>query len=188
MIPTREEAHRILEEAEACNPGPWGDHSRVAAMCACKIAAASGMDPEKAYVFGLLHDIGRRFGRGHMMHVYCGWRYMLEKGDGEVARICVSHSFPVRDFDIFIGNRDIPEHQQAELRKLLSKMEYDDYDRLIQLCDGLGAAEGVVNVEDRMRDVKRRYGSYPQAQWDAVMALKAYFEEKSGRDIYETVK
>lgn len=37
MIPTREEAERLLAEAESRNPGPWGDHSRIAAHCAEKI-------------------------------------------------------------------------------------------------------------------------------------------------------
>ena len=50
--PDRQEAHRLLAEAEICNPGPWGDHSRVAAMCAERIAQASGLDSEKAYVLG----------------------------------------------------------------------------------------------------------------------------------------
>ena len=52
MYPTREEAERLLTEAEGCNPGPWGNHSRTAAHCAEAIAARSGMDSEKAYVFG----------------------------------------------------------------------------------------------------------------------------------------
>ena len=34
MLPTRKEAERLLAEAEKCNPGPWGKHSRVAAHCA----------------------------------------------------------------------------------------------------------------------------------------------------------
>ena len=37
--PTPTEAEKILQEAEACNSGPWGDHSRVTAKCAAKIAA-----------------------------------------------------------------------------------------------------------------------------------------------------
>ena len=53
------EAERLLQEAECCNPGPWGNHSRVAAHCAAEIAKAAGMDAEKAYVLGLLHDIGK---------------------------------------------------------------------------------------------------------------------------------
>ena len=60
MIPARQEAERLLREAESCNPGPWGNHSRVAAHCAEKIAeACKDMDSEKAYILGLLHDIGK---------------------------------------------------------------------------------------------------------------------------------
>lgn len=36
MMPTRKEAETLLKEAELCNPGPWGDHSRVTAHCAEK--------------------------------------------------------------------------------------------------------------------------------------------------------
>lgn len=39
MYPARDEAKRILQGGERCNPGPWGDHSRVAARCAEAIAA-----------------------------------------------------------------------------------------------------------------------------------------------------
>ncbi len=44
----------------------------------------------------------------------------------------------------------------------LARTVYDDYDRLIQLCDSLAGAEGVLDIEDRMNDVKKRYGFYPQ--------------------------
>ena len=67
--PTIPEAEQLLREAEKCNPGPWGNHSRVAAFCAERIAKAAGMDAEKAYVLGLLHDIGRKFGIKHLAHV-----------------------------------------------------------------------------------------------------------------------
>ena len=36
-----------------------------------------------------------------------------------------------------------------------------------------------------MRDVERRYGAYPQEKRNANRALKAYFEKKASRDIYE---
>ncbi|MBE5855616.1 MAG: hypothetical protein E7297_09700 [Lachnospiraceae bacterium] len=63
-----------------------------------------------------------------------------------------------------------------------------DYDRLIQLCDSMATAEGVAKMEERMLDVKRRYGSYPQDKWDANIGLRAYFEEKAGgKNIYELV-
>ena len=186
--PTREEAHRLLADAESCNPGPWGDHSRIAALCAERIARAAGMDPEKAYVLGLLHDIGRKFGVCHMPHIYNGYRYMLELGYEDVARVCLSHSFSTPDFRTYIGKFDVTEEQLEEMRQRLAEMTYDDYDRLIQLCDCLAGAGEVVDMEARMLDVKQRYGSYPQEKWDNNMFLKAYFEEKAGNDIYEIVK
>lgn len=63
MLPTREEAMALIRDGLSNNPGPWGKHSLTAAHCAEKIAAACGdMGAEKAYVLGLLHDIGRKFG------------------------------------------------------------------------------------------------------------------------------
>ncbi|MBR6595599.1 MAG: HD domain-containing protein [Oscillospiraceae bacterium] len=186
--PDRGEAERLLREAECRNPGPWGDHSRVAARCAERIAAAAGMDREKAYVLGLLHDIGRKFGIYHMPHIYNGYQYMISLGYYAVARVCLSHSFSTQDFRTYIGKFDVSEAQLHEVENWLSEMEYDDYDRLVQLCDCLAGSEGVVDMEARMLDVKRRYGSYPQEKWDNNMALRAYFEAKCGRDIYEIVR
>ena len=186
--PSREEAHRLLAEAEVCNPGPWGDHSRNVAMCAERIAAETGLDTEKAYVLGLLHDIGRKFGIKHLAHVWDGYNYMLSLGYPDVARICLTHSFNFPSLDGYIGKWDISGEQQREIQNMLDRLNYDDYDRLIQLCDSMATAEGVVNMEERMLDVKRRYGNYPQEKWENNFALKTYFEEKAGKDIYETVK
>ncbi len=36
MLPTRERAEEFLIEAEKCNPGAWGNHSRVVVHCAEK--------------------------------------------------------------------------------------------------------------------------------------------------------
>ncbi len=186
--PNREEAEAILREAECYNPGPWGNHSRIAARCAEKIAAAAGMDSEKAYVLGLLHDIGRKFGIYHMPHIYNGYRYMMELGYGAAARVCLTHSFSTPDFSTYIGKFDVSAEQLEEMRRMLSEMVYDDYDRLIQLCDCLAGSDGIMDMEDRMLDVQRRYGSYPQEKWDNNFRLRAYFETKCGADIYEIVK
>ena len=186
--PSRETAHALLTSAVAQNPGPWGDHSYVAAHCAEAIAAACGMDAEKAYVLGLLHDIGRRFRVRDLGHLYYGWQYMQRLGFPTVARICLSHSFPNQDLSLYIGKIDIPHEEAEHVKELLAAMVFDDYDRLIHLCDALAGSEGVLDIEERMADVKRRYGSYPQAQWDQNLALKRYFEEKAGKDIYSIVK
>ena len=188
MYPTRQKAEELLIEAGKCNPGPWEAHSRVTADCACKIArAVSGLDAEKAYVVGLLHDIGRKFGVKHLGHVYDGWRYMSELGYDEAARICLSHSFNEGKLENYIGKFDITEEETEELRLALAAMKFDEYDKLIQLCDSLAAAEGVVDMKERMEDIRRSYGQYPQSKWDKNMELKTYFEQKAGKDIYTVV-
>lgn len=186
--PTIEEAEHLLQEAWACNQGPWADHSRIAARCAARIASRAGMDPEKAYVLGLLHDIGRRFGKKHLAHVYDGYRYMRELGYDEAARICLTHSFCLNTISCYIGDLDIPIALQEELEALLSKLNYDDYDHLIQLCDCLAGSEGIMDMEARMLDVKRRYGRYPQEKWDRNMELRRIFEARCGADIYDIIK
>ena len=188
MLPTRAEAERLLREAETCNPGPWGNHSRTAAHCAEKIACACGMDAEKAYILGLLHDIGRKFGVRHLGHVSDGYTYMMQLGYEEAARINLTHSFNNGRLDEYIGKDDTTAEEHWLIQSTLDAVCMDDYDRLLQLCDALADAEGVVDVEQRMADVKERCGYYPQAKWDRNVALKAFFQRKCGRDIHEVVE
>ena len=61
MFPSVKEALEELEIARNLNPGPWVDHSKNVGIAARNITQKiPDMDSEKAYIFGLLHDIGRR--------------------------------------------------------------------------------------------------------------------------------
>ena len=52
-----------MRESEEVYPVSWGDRCCTAAYCAEAIAKrCPDMDADKAYIVGLLHDIGRRFG------------------------------------------------------------------------------------------------------------------------------
>jgi HD superfamily phosphodiesterase len=100
-FPTKEEAENILLWAFDLNPGPWADHCRSVAKAAEIIALNCGLNPEKAYVFGLFHDIGYygyKNGKGTTCHIYFGYQLMIDKGYEEIAKICLSHSFPIQDF------------------------------------------------------------------------------------------
>ena len=109
---------------------------------------------------------------------------MLPTSTAAAARACLTHSFHDRTTDGYIGNFDTSAEELKLIQDALKALSLDEYDRLIQLCDSLAGAEGVLDIEERMGDVKRRYGSYPQAKWDNNLALKAHFEEKTGQDIY----
>ena len=188
MLPTREEAEELLREAEKCNPGPWGNHSRIVAHCAERIAAGcDGLDADKAYKIGLLHDIGRKFGVRHLGHVSDGYSYMMSLGYDEAARICLTHSFHNETTDGYIGKFDTSEEELKMIQDALSAVTMDEYDRLIQLCDSIAGPESVLDIEERMGDVKRRYGYYPQAKWDNNLLLKKHFEAQIGKDIYSAV-
>lgn len=188
MLPTRQQAEELLKEAEKCNPGAWVNHSRVVAHCAEKIAEeCDDMNSDKAYILGLLHDIGRKFGIRHLGHVSDGYSYMISLGYDEVAKICLTHSFNIQTNDVYIGNFDTTQEELKMIQDTLETVVMDEYDRLIQLCDSIAGPEGVLDIEDRMNDVRQRYGAYPKEKWDSNLELKKHFEEKTGKNIYTVV-
>ena len=192
--PSRSMAELLLEEGVKKNPGPWREHSYAVARAAEKIARAVNqkcgqekMNPDLAYVYGLLHDIGRQEGHTYIAHVYDGYHFLLSFGYEKAAKICLTHSFNLKTTEDYIGKIDISDNQMEEIKQLLAVAEYDDYDRLIQLLDSTCGADGTLNLEERMNDVKARYGYYPQGKWDKNFELKAYFEKLAGREYYEII-
>ena len=109
----------------------------------------------------------------------------MSLGYDEVAKICLTHSFNNQTTKEYIGKFDVSDEELNLIKNTLAKVDMSDYDRLIQLCDSLAGSEGVLDIEERMGDVKQRYGYYPQEKWDSNIRLKKYFEEKAGKDIYE---
>lgn len=190
MIPDKKEAHRILREAEQKHPGSWICHSKVVAECACKIAEnCKELNSEKAYVLGLLHDIGRSNKENvQLKHIVNGYRHMKQLGYDEVSRICLSHSFPLKDIRQYPGASDVPQEDRNEMLQILERMEYDDYDRLIQLCDSISMPEGVVLLETRIADIKKRYGKYLESKKESLYKLKQYFEDIMGLDLYDVLR
>ena len=184
---TIEEAKRELEIAVQNNPGPWEQHSLVTADNARAIAEkVPGMDPEKAYVMGLLHDIGRRVGVTGMRHVIDGYDYLMSIGQPELAVISLTHSYASRNVDHFEGKHDCTPEQKAFIQGFLETHEYDDYDKLIQLCDALSLPQGACIMEKRFVDVALRYGvqDYTLQRWRGYIQWKKYFDELCGCDIY----
>ena len=126
MFPDRKTALQEQAKAEELNPGPWGEHSRNVAHAAELIAGrCDKMDSDKAFVCGLLHDIGRRTGVAAVRHIIDGYDYAAARGWDEVARICLTHSFPVKDIEADIGKKDISAAQYAFIRDFLSGLDYE---------------------------------------------------------------
>ena len=184
---TIEQAKQELNIAVQNNPGPWEQHSLVTADNARRIAEkVPGMDHDKAYLMGLLHDIGRREGVTGMLHVIDGYDYMMQLGEPEIAVICLTHSFASQNVEHFEGKHDCTAEQKTFIRDFIENRVYDDYDKLIQLCDAISLPEGACIMEKRFVDVALRHGvrEYTTTRWRAYMDLKKYFDSLCGCDIY----
>lgn len=186
---TPKAADAVLAEGYERNPGRWADHCRYAGLNARLIAErVPGMDPDRAYVLALLHDIGRRAGNGRdMLHIFDGYDYMMSLGQPDIARVCLTHSFPVKGADMYSGKYDISPEQLDFLKKYLDGIEYDDYDKLVQLCDAVSLPNGACIMEKRLLDVSLRYGLPDNTlpRWHGFLDLKKRFDALCGCCIYE---
>ena len=187
QTPNRKAAEEALAWAAEQNPGPWEAHSRyVAAACRAIAEHCDGMDAEKAYVLGLLHDIGRYAGVSSERHLIDGYRYCIKRGWGKAAQVCISHAFMLQDIETSIGVFDVTQEDYEFMKAFVIRAQYDDYDRLVQLCDALALPSGFCLLEKRFVDVALRYGFHPamQNRWRQTLELKTYFEKKIGGSIY----
>ena len=188
MLLTRFTAQKALEEAYAANPGPWADHSRYVAQACQNIASrCPHLDMDEAYLYGLLHDIGRHAGITSERHLIDGYRYCMERGWTKAAQICISHAFMIQDIASSIGVFDMPEEDKDFMDQFVKRAVYDDYDRLVQLCDALALPTGFCLLEKRFVDVAIRYGTHPATvdRWKTVLDIKAHFEGMIGCSIYD---
>lgn len=188
MLLTRSIAENALNEAYKSNPGPWADHSRYVALACENIAKrCPHMDSELAYIYGILHDIGRYAGISSERHLLDGYRYCMEHEWNKAAQICISHAFMLKDISTSIGVFDMPSEDKEFIAQFVHEVEYDDYDYLLQLCDALALPTGFCLLEKRFVDVTIRYGVHPATidRWKAVLDIKKHFEEIIGCSIYD---
>lgn len=189
-IPDLAEAEQLLNEAEAKNPGGWADHARYVALAAKNIAEIHpDLDAETAYILGLLHDIGRQEGVTDNRHMLDGYTFLDRLGYPDAARICLTHSFPLQDVRATSGRWDCSDEEFGFVETSLHGLEYDDYDRLLQLSDALALPSGFVLIEKRLLDVSLRYGvnSFTILKWQAFLNLQTYFEKAIGGSIYRVL-
>lgn len=184
---TIQQANEQLQTAYQKNPGPWVEHSRSVAENVRRIAEHTDcIDPDTAYTMGLLHDIGRAAGVSGIRHIFDGYDRMIALGQPTIARICLTHSFPLKNIRAFQGSFDCSEQQLAFLQRFLDSCSYDNYDRLIQLCDALSLPSGACILEKRLVDVALRHGinDLSLEKWSAFLQLKQHFDRLCRCNLY----
>ena len=106
----RKDAEHLLEKAGEQNPGPWIAHSRNVAVLAERIAAEAGMDVSRAYVldcFTILAGNTAHAGQACLE----GYRFLMEQGHPEEARICMTHTFQYQNPEAVYDSWDCSEEE-----------------------------------------------------------------------------
>lgn len=182
----RQYAEKLIAEAKELNDGVWISHSYNVAHLAEKIASKANMDSEKAYIIGLLHDIGRRNGTMQARHALEGYKYLTSIDFDAGARICMTHTFQYKDVDSIYDTWDCSADEKQFIKEYLDNVTYDDYDKLIQLCDALSLANGYCYAEKKMVNSVLKFGFKDTTanKWKAILELKDYFDTIICGDVY----
>lgn len=165
-------------------------HTKGVASAAKKIASQTPyLNPNKAYVLGLLHDYGKKndeFSSG-LFHAQTGYEELLSMGYDDVAKVCLTHSFPYKNFN----NSDYKSYYPQWLdwaRDKLKNIEYNEYDYLIQLCDSFFEGMNMVCFEKRFIGIKKRYNLNDddiKIQIEGAKRNKLYFDKCCNKNIYD---
>lgn len=95
----------------------------------------------------------------------------------------------IQNVEVNVGEWDVSEDDYAFMKQYIETITYNDYDKLLQLCDSLALANGFCLLEKRFVDVHRRYGvnEYTVPRWNAIFEIKEDFEKRMGISIYEVL-
>ncbi len=170
----------------------YREHCNKVAQNARKIAQhTTDMNPDLCFVMGLLHDCGRikdeKAENRH--HGWVGYQLMSSKGWDDVARICITHNFYEKEFDI--KNYPIINEDVIACQKFLSRIEYNDYDYLMQLTDVLNDMGTDCTIEYRFASLANRYPIKQDQMSHFANITKSrlsYFNQKCNCDIYELLE
>lgn len=164
-------------------------HCFSVADIAAKIASQTPyLNSERAYLSGLLHDCGRIKDEKseNVFHGWTGYQLMKKQGWDEIGRISVTYCFLNKDFNPEL----YPQARQDILhcKNYISDIEYDDYDKLLQLADMMNDRGKNCSLQYRCRSLAERYPvqeEFLTTHFSCAENLRLYFEVKCDCDIYQ---
>ncbi len=129
-------------------------HSLEVARVSSNIANKMGLDSDKAFRMGLLHDYGRKYEQ-NFKHVIIGFEKLYDLGYFEEAIGALTHSY-INGNTYAIFEPLNKEALECDIYKFLKTYEYTDYDRILNLADLMASANGVLEPRLRIEDIETR--------------------------------
>lgn len=179
-IPSREKVRYYLEQGFKSNPNKWIIHSYLVGETCKNLAKKIGLDPDIAYACGSLHDIGKGKADSYKDHMIEGYRLLRRDSYFFPARICLTHTFVVRDLRFYEVYSDFGKDKEF-LEDYLNSISYTDYDRLIQLVD-ISIKHEYLGIENRFKELSPYYKDDDFVTFikGEYFKLEEYFENLAG--------
>lgn len=167
------------------------EHSLTVAKAARIIADRIGdIDSEKAFVLGLMHDIGKL----HLpieqkyKHPVVGYKMLIDMYP-EIADVCISHPFPqlASDSEYIKYYFRNDKYIINIANNILFGIRGNIYTKLIQLCDKISGRGIFVSIDEKFEWYSQKYKvsePFVRRNYDAYHGIKKELDEKVGDDIY----
>jgi HD superfamily phosphodiesterase len=171
------------------------EHSGLVARAAFSIAnKTKKMDSALAYKYGLFHDVAKlRLPKDKMYkHPLLGHSLMEDAGMPDVAKICLTHSFPNKNADeyiLFYCKGDVAEADA--IHQELKDVDYDFAMQLIQLCDKISGHDRYLTIEQKRAFYFQKYGvaaDFLDKAYDDFFEIKRMVDSLIGEDLYAFLK
>lgn len=185
MVLTIDKAKEYLEKARGYHDSDlWIKHCYLVGEVASIIAKGLNIDSEKAKTLGYIHDIGKSVGPMNE-HIINGYKYLKSLGyDDEYCNICLVHSY--LNNDIYCSAGGICKDEW--LSSFIKNHKYTIYEKIINLADLL-CTDKICTMDERLKDIKKRYGIFENTLYHQKEAykLKQEFDKMLGIDLYELI-
>jgi putative nucleotidyltransferase with HDIG domain len=168
-------------------------HSKIVATAANTIAKRlSCIEPDKAYTYGLMHDIGKFYIQDDQMYKHPRIGYELLKNEySDIAEICITHSFPdMRSFEHILRYCKNDENEASKIFTILEKIKTNDYVELIQLCDKVSGVDSYSSISAKLAWYAETYHIDNDDPVTALYrsrleAIKSKFDKLARIDVYK---
>ena len=180
----REQALALLDKYSSADAS-WRAHCLQVGVAARRLAELISQrghptDVDKAEILGLLHDLGRS--QEHSLrHGIEGYLLARSEGHRDQGRVCLLHVLKGRSLVEAVRLGLLTEEERSQLKADdCTSQPVCQEEKIAILADALMSDTGLVPIEEKYANARRRYGAQPHHYQDEAW-VETLAEELSGQ-------